>query len=290
MGPAFQTLATHFSILTLRTYVLFTQETELPVFKGSMLHGWLGHSLKAVDEHAYFVLYGNHNEQQPKPYLIRPNGDLKTQWRKGEIYYFDISLFGDAVNLADKIIDACQYGEKLGLGPKRTHVQLISIGSVLPNKVASGIHACTLLDWLKDDAEQNLRTEIAIHYETPIRLKSAGKIVKSQAPKLEEWLNHIVRRWIKLSEFWVMDNKELFKNLYQEIPVMGDYETSAHIYFEDWQRYSHKEKSILPFGGLKGQVSYFGEVGLAKPWLMVGQRLHIGGKTTFGLGNYSLIY
>jgi hypothetical protein len=87
-----------------------------------------------------------------------------------------------------------------------------------------------------------------------------------------------------------MDNKELFKNLYQEIPVMGDYETSAHIYFEDWQRYSHKEKSILPFGGLKGQVSYFGEVGLAKPWLMVGQRLHIGGKTTFGLGNYSLIY
>jgi hypothetical protein len=58
---------------------------------------------------------------------------------------------------------------------------------------------------------------------------------------------------------------------------------SAHAYFEDWQRYSKKEQVNLPFGGLKGQVSYCGDIAQALPLLTIGQHLHIGGKTTFGL-------
>ena len=77
MGPAFHFLAERFSLLKLRVYVQFQQGTELPSFKGSMLHGWFGHAIKAVDEHAFFVLYGSHGNQQPKPYLVCPSDDLK---------------------------------------------------------------------------------------------------------------------------------------------------------------------------------------------------------------------
>lgn len=38
-----------------------------------------------------------------------------------------------------------------------------------------------------------------------------------------------------------------------------------------------------------GQVSYLGEIANARPWLQLGEQLHIGGKTTFGLGHYTVI-
>ena len=43
------------------------------------------------------------------------------------------------------------------------------------------------------------------------------------------------------------------------------------------------------FDGLKRQVSYFGEIAPALPWLQIGEKLNVGGKTTFGLGKYQLI-
>ena len=211
-----------------------------------------------------------------------------------EFYHFDIILLGEATKMADSVIAACQQGQSLGLGPKRTRFSIISICSVLPTGLKAGVHQTRLSDWLQSSILSESPTiepqvEIAIHCETPVRLKTDGKIFKQHIPSLEEWLNHVVRRWKKLSELWVLDNKELFEGLYQELPQLGDYETNAHLYFEDWQRYSLKEKSHLPFGGLKGQISYFGDISVAIPWLVIGEQLQIGGKTTFGLGHYKLI-
>ncbi|MEN9464696.1 MAG: hypothetical protein RL217_877, partial [Pseudomonadota bacterium] len=61
-------------------------------------------------------------------------------------------------------------------------------------------------------------------------------------------------------------------------------------YFEDWQRYSNSHQQFLPFGGLLGEFSYQGDIYNALDWLKVGQVLQIGGKTSFGLGCYKLIY
>jgi hypothetical protein len=284
-------LTNEFELLKLRFYVQLQEDTQLPAFKGSMLHGLLGHALKAVNEKAFFVLYGDHEQQQPKPYMVCPNEDLKTHWHKGEIYYFDIVLFGKATQISQSVVDAMVYGQKLGLGGRRCKYTLTSVCSVLPTKIASGIHKTTLAEWLQlapiDFNE--IENEIAIHFKTPIRVKSGGKIVKNKAPSLNEWVNHILRRLIQISRYWVVDNDDLFESLYDNRPNLGDYEVTQHVYFEDWQRYSLKDRQSLPFGGLQGQVSYFGDVQAALPWLKLGQLLHLGGKTTFGLGAYQLI-
>ena len=292
MNPAFEYLTQEFTLLKLRFYVQFQQDTQLPAFKGSMLHGLFGHALKAVDERAFFVLYGVHEQQQPKPYMVCPSDDLKTHWHKNELYHFDIVLFGQATQLADSVIQAIKHGQRLGLGAKRTPYTLISLCSVLPVGLTPSIQACTLADWLGVSANMagKVQREIALHCKTPIRIKSAGKIIKQQAPALNDWLNHIMRRLKQLSTYWVLDNEELFNQLYTQRPVLGDYEVTSHLYFEDWQRYSHKEQSALPFGGLQGQVSYFGDIQASVPWLIIGQHIQLGGKTTFGLGAYQLIY
>jgi hypothetical protein len=120
------------------------------------------------------------------------------------------------------------------------------------------------------------------------RIKSAGHAV-TQPPRLDDWLNHILRRWRQLSTFWVVEDEALFAQLYNGRPRIGDHDINGHVYFEDWQRYSKKEQVNLPFGGLKGQISYCGDIAQALPLLTIGQHLHIGGKTIFGLGAYQLI-
>lgn len=292
MGPALAFLAEQFQLLRLRVCVQLQQDCTLPAFKGSMLHGWFGHALKKADEQAYFVCYGEHANRQPKPYLISPPEDHKIQWRKGELLHFELALFGSAVNLVDKLLLALKLGEKMGFGRVHIPFQVISVSSVLPSRVCAGVETFTLAQALSHSLPAALPMadcELALHLQTPVRFKHHGRLLDRQPPELEFWLNHVLRRLKQLSQFWVCDDASLFDHLYEQRPQLGGYQLTSHCYFEDWQRYSMKVKSQLPFGGLKGQVSFYGEIGEALPLLVVGEQLNIGGKTTFGLGRYQLI-
>jgi hypothetical protein len=254
-----------------------------------MLHGWFGHALKAVDERAFFALYGEHGQQQPKPYIICPNEDNKRHWQQNEIYHFDLTLFGDAAHLGPIILKAFEKGQRLGFGKEKTPFNLISVVSILPNKIVPGLVPTRLIDWLTFDAGMNINTEVALHFTTPVRIKVNDNILKHKAPDLPLLIKQIARRYSQLTRYWVCDEQKLLDQLYNELPHLGDYQQTDHCYFENWKRYSFKQQGQLPFGGLKGQVSYFGEIANALPWLKLGEQLHIGGKTTFGLGKYQLI-
>ena len=58
--------------------------------------------------------------------------------------------------------------------------------------------------------------------------------------------------------------------------------------WSDWQRYSKRTESVMPFGGLLGESVYCGELSPFIPWLSLGQWIGVGGKTSFGLGRYEL--
>ncbi len=286
-------LASNFKLLKLKVFIQLEQDTVFPAFKGSMLHGWFGHALKQADEQAFFICYGEHSAQQPKPYLICPSDDHKTHWHQGELFSFEISLFGDATKLIDPIVIALKLGEKMGLGSMRTPFKVISISTITANGLKTGAHVLTLEHYLVnklDEMPELNRIELALAISTPMRLKYNGQVVKKQAPPLEFWINAILRRLTQLSRFWVTDNQDLLNDLYAQRPRISHCETTSHCYFEDWQRFSKKEQSNLPFGGLKGQVSYYGEISQALPLLILGEQLHLGGKTTFGLGKYQLIH
>ena len=179
---ALQQLTQQFSLLKLRVYIQFKQDTVLPAFKGSMLHGWFGHALKQADEHAFFICYGEHDNQQPKPYIITPNGDHKTNWHQHEIFDFEITLFGSAIELVDHIFIALKLGEKMGFGKNRTPFSVLSISSVLPTHQQSGVQPYTLHDAIsvKLEVQQNfsINHEIGLQLVTPLRMKYHGKIIQ----------------------------------------------------------------------------------------------------------------
>lgn len=294
MNSALELISQDFNLLKLRVYVQFKQDCILPAYKGAMLRGWLGHALKGVDERAFFAFYGDHDNQQPKPYVISPSDDLKSQYQKNEFYSFDILLLGVATNLSPTLLKALDYGQALGFGQNKTPFNLVSVASITPTRIQAGIEVTKLSDWLlvndKSQYSHSLaHTEIALHFTTPVRIKIEGKILEKQAPELPLLLKQVARRLAQIAKFWVCDDDEIINALYKELPLLGDHKVTSHIYYENWQRYSLKQQSLQPYGGLKGQVSYFGEIRNAIPWLQIGEQLHIGGKTTFGLGQYQLI-
>ncbi len=45
----------------------------------------------------------------------------------------------------------------------------------------------------------------------------------------------------------------------------------------------------MKFGGLLGSISYEGDLAPFMPYLALGEWLHVGGKTSFGLGRYRIM-
>jgi hypothetical protein len=285
MTLALYELSSQFRLLKIQVTIVLEKAGQLPDFKGSMLHGWFGRALKGGGGNAYNVLFGSHAPNQPKPYVICPSEDHKTDYKKGEMYTFEVMLFGDAVVLADKVVASMKYGETLGLGHQRLRFKVVSIGSMTPTGVKSGVHIHRLQDWVHDITLNPEHThEVALQFVTPMRCKYKGEIIKQPVSDLNFWVNQTLRRLTQLTRFWVNDSQALIDDVYaQQLPTHVD-ESESYGYYEDWQRYSLKQKEQLPFGGVKGQVSFYGQLGLAPILLKIAEVIHIGGKTTFGLG------
>ncbi|MDA0129457.1 CRISPR system precrRNA processing endoribonuclease RAMP protein Cas6 [Vibrio sp. MarTm2] len=281
-------LCQHFRLLKLHITVQLERDTHLPPFKGSLLHGWFGQSLARTEPQAYFVFFGEHANQQPKPYAITPSCDHKTEWRKGEFYSFELTLFGDAVGLDRQVINALTQGAKLGWGEQKTPINIMSISSLTPVGLKAGMHITNLADWLTIPYYQ-ANAETAIEFITPVRLKHQDRLINTFVDDAPFWLNHILRRLKQLTTFWVADDPKLINTLYLAAQVSGDWQVTSSSYYEDWQRYSAKQQSLIPFGGVQGQVQFNGDIAPLVPWLAIGEQLQIGGKSTFGLGKYRLI-
>jgi CRISPR/Cas system endoribonuclease Cas6 (RAMP superfamily) len=66
-------------------------------------------------------------------------------------------------------------------------------------------------------------------------------------------------------------------------------ETSSLHWRDEIKRFSSKRKEEMIFGGLIGNIEYKGDLQLFMPFLNIGEHIHIGEKTTFGLGKYEII-
>jgi len=288
VAPEVVAVAGQLRLLPLRCHVQLQRDCQLPAFKGSLLHGWFGHALMAVDSRVYDVCYGQQDPQQPKPYQLTP-GSLQTEWRAGEVLDFDLTLFGAACELAPIILRAITAGERLGLGPDRTPFKTLSVVSRRPDHDRLGIHSAPLLDWLPPLA-LGAQLELALQLQTPLRLKDRQGRLLQQAPRLDDLLRAARQRLLLLATHWEELDPALLGRLRQMRIPLGDYHAQPDCYLEDWQRYSLRQREQLPFGGLKGQLAFAGDIAPAVPLLLLGEPLHIGGKTTFGLGSYRLLY
>ncbi len=291
----------------------FHRDTELPRFKGSMLHGAMGHALKStvcavrvkVCETCLLrptcvyarVFEVKPNPDQatsqvnlPHPYVLDGSEMSKQFYETGERFRFTLLLFGGMIDLLPYFIYTFESMGCRGLGRRteegRSAFSLKAVHMLdkliydphdpfLPSPIPR--QTLNLSPGPGDEDVERLR----LYLQTPLRVKDKGRFASDlDFPLL---LRAIVRRLKALkSEFcetpFELPLQELFDRA-DEVKVTG-----KEIRWEEQTRYSSRQNSRQLMGGLRGHISLEGGLTLYMPLLRAAEVVHIGKETSFGLG------
>jgi CRISPR/Cas system endoribonuclease Cas6 (RAMP superfamily) len=57
----------------------------------------------------------------------------------------------------------------------------------------------------------------------------------------------------------------------------------------DWERYSARQDTRMKMGGFVGSITFEGDFEPFLPFLLLGEQIHVGKGTSFGLGKYEIV-
>lgn len=252
---------------------------------GSLLRGCLGHALRALacrcsgDHHADHCQY-QHIFKPPHPvHLAERYGDIPPSfvitppaaWDGGlQGFRFGFTLLGPALAQRELLLEAWQLAGRSGFDPGKVHAD-IQLAAVQKLPMVSSQRA-----WLE------------LELLSPLFLKRAGEPLPAAQLRAHDVVLALSRRL------------RLLDQLYNLLPAEADpriwVEQAASLRLQlratevNYRRYSNRQHRSMPLQGITGRLRLQGLVspGLADAFAL-GQWLHLGGKTSLGLGAYRLV-
>lgn len=284
--------------------IRFLQACELPAYKGACLHGAFGQALQhiGIPFRDYFFNpatpshWRDAQQTPPRPYTLIPPDHDQTRYQPGDTLGFGITLFGSAIDQFMIVFAAFAHlGGNMGLGTQLGRFAIDTVRQLTPDGVVllyqdrnwlNSAAACDASRFFTDCPISPDR--IRIRHCTRLRLK-AGNQLLGTAPPFSLLLHRLLSRINALAAMYcggpalVPEAKQRLLQQAESIAI-----ESTTLAWQDWQRYSQRAQSTMPFGGLLGETVYRGELAPFLPWLELGQWVGVGGKTSFGLGQYQL--
>ena len=121
---------------------------------------------------------------------------------------------------------------------------------------------------------------------TPVRIISKEDLVVDL--KFHHLIRSLLRRFSTLSYFHCGKRLELdFKGLIERAEKIETVASGLKWY--DWERYSQRQDVRMKMGGLIGKISFKGNLEEFMPLIQLGEFIHAGKGTSFGLGRYELL-
>ncbi len=233
--------------------------------------------------------------QPPAPYLFEPAGWGDRCVRVGETWHFDMVLLGRALHELPLIRAAWQRAAERGLGPGGGQSEIAAIDYLAPDgtnqRILHGpreaIDEHTILapaDVLPVGCEDP--QAITLHFLTPLRLQDNGRVVPQGQLDAVRLLMSLVRRLSLLAEFHGSGAPGWDFTLLKQSAAKIDSQTELK--WLDWTRYSSRQRQTMQLGGVTGRWTLQGDLAPFLPALHLGQWVHVGKETVFGLGRYTL--
>jgi hypothetical protein len=128
-------------------------------------------------------------------------------------------------------------------------------------------------------------SDLELRFETPVRFVQRGELIREvHFPLL---VGNLLRRLENLVRFHCGGTGEwVYGSLLDRAAEVELAEDGTRWY--DWERYSGRQDRRMKLGGLVGQVLYRGDTSPFLPLLTLGQWVHVGKNTSFGLGRFQL--
>jgi CRISPR-associated endoribonuclease Cas6 len=237
----------------------------------------------------------------PHPFVITPPLEDKKIYREGETLCFELTLIGKSIDYLPYFIYTFDELGGMGIGKGKgryylEEVRAINIGRGLETiycgqeKILKNTYKMLTIENLQPvsvltSASASAST-LNLVFLTPTRLKFDGKL----SPDLEFHIlfRNLLRRISLLSYFHCGEELNLdFKGLIEE--AKGVKVQQENLSWFDWERYSNRQETKMMMGGFIGSIAFEGSLEPFLPFLLLGEYIHVGKGTSFGLGKYEII-
>ena len=312
----------------IRYHLVLNPVTDLilPPYKGSTLRGGFGHALKRVtcmnrgeactgcilrSKCAYSYIFetalfnGVHGKTEgsrlPHPFIIEPSLDGKQFYKTGDKLDFNLILVGQAIDYTPHVILAFEELGKIGIGKNRGKYE--DNGKFKLDKV---INTSCDSETIIYDGKSHITNDpgvidsagffnaspgpgcnkITLRFLTPARIKYNGNFIEDLDFAI--LMRNLLRRlsWlaeIHCGEKWDMDWKGIINRAEEGVRTVN-----SGLRWHDWERYSNRQEKRLKMGGFMGDITFEGELAEFLPFLRLGEYLHVGKGTVYGLGEYEI--
>ncbi len=242
-----------------------------------------------------------------RPFVIEPPNDRRTYIPAGEALGFGLTLVGQGINYLAYFIAVFRELGRVGLGRERGEFCLLAMEAVgslsaKPSALAGGGNLEPVYraeDEMIRTVEATIRGEtiaahaatlptnrITLNFLTPTRLKHRGQWVW-EGPPFQVLIRSLLGRISSLSYFHCGQRFETdFRGLIDRAAGVRIVESETR--WQDWPRFSGRQKQRIELGGLMGRVTYEGDLGDYRPLLALGEFVHVGKGTVFGNGRYKI--
>ncbi|WP_107841097.1 CRISPR system precrRNA processing endoribonuclease RAMP protein Cas6 [Metasolibacillus meyeri] len=298
---------TYMTWVTLRATFEARKSGNLPPYLGSTVRGLLGHSLRrmvcltpkvrcstcALAEDCAFTKYftspGN-PAGSVNPFVLHVLTTGKTNWQTGDICEFEITLFGQASQRMELIVEMLRRIEQFGWGSERIPFTLLKITNPSTQKLVY----YNKKKWIENavrhplDCMEQQASHAFIQFAVPLRLEKSKQLITE--PSFEDIIRATTRRISLLSHAYAghqleWDEEEMLAEA-REIKT-----NKAQWQADEFRRYSMNQKNNeLKMETITGWACYEGDITPFTPLLQAGQILHIGRNPTHGFGRYTIDY
>ncbi|MHB8474079.1 MAG: CRISPR system precrRNA processing endoribonuclease RAMP protein Cas6 [Gammaproteobacteria bacterium] len=320
-GAVRNTLA-HFRLAQFRFRLEASTHIALPPYKGSTFRGALGHALKGLvcvtgkdscepcllrPRCVYPYLFESrppegatalrNNSDIPQPFVLVPPLTEQTDFQTGATFALELVLLGKAIDYLGYFILALERMGAQGVGRGRGTFKLLGVDVIQADHTAREIYSAQApalkeigppLSMQQIACAQPVDNthEITLDFVTPTRLTQDDKLV--DLPEFHVLIRRLLGRLSSLSLFHHDTPLEIdFRAL---IEAAKGVTIAAHtLHWHDWERFSNRQQTRMKLGGVKGTVSYTGELEVFLPFLRLGAWTHVGKGTSFGLGRYRMV-
>jgi CRISPR-associated endoribonuclease Cas6 len=222
---------------------------------------------------------------------------LRLRIKKGAALEFGLTTFGtNALAKAPYVIHAVERMARTGFAMPRKRFRLhdVTNGGVTifeaarPNLIQAQINHATLDALCKKRIDSlNVMDRLSIRFLTPVWIRENRQLVEN--PKFFHLVKFLIKRLKNVAAYYSaqpfdIDERELLDKS-REIRIIHQ-----DLWRHDFDFYSNRRHRRERQSGLLGEITIAGE-GLDNflPLLAAGEILHVGTKTSFGLGRYEIL-